>query len=140
MSSSEEDVIVAWQFLRRRQRKKRKMRRYWIHPLNAFNIIHSPAIVLKEQLNLYPEKFKEYYRMNQASFRYLLEIVGPNIEKQNTNYRKAISSEERLLITLRERNMKINLEKTKIMVMGNEDNRVNIEINNQKLEQVTTYT
>lgn len=100
-SSSEEDVIVAWQYLRRRLKRKKKQRSFWIHPLFVDNILHSPASVTTEQLTLNPEKFKEFYRMSQESFNLLLEMVGPRIEKQDTHYREAIAPRERLLITLR---------------------------------------
>ncbi|GJQ88369.1 hypothetical protein Trydic_g23061 [Trypoxylus dichotomus] len=101
MSSSEEDVVVAWQFLRNR-RKRRRLRRYWIHPLFVHNLSHSPVTGAQKQLSLNPEKFKEYYRMTQENFRVLVELVGPRIEKLDTHYREPISSEERLLITLSE--------------------------------------
>lgn len=50
---------------------------------------------------MYPEKFKDFYRMSQGSFKILSELVRPNLEKRDTNFRLAISVEERLLITLR---------------------------------------
>jgi len=49
---------------------------------------------------MYPEKFKDFYRMSQGSFKILSELVRPNLEKRDTNFQLAISVEERLLITL----------------------------------------
>lgn len=45
--------------------------------------------------------FKEYSRMKTAEFNILLDKVRPMIEKRDTNMRKAITAEARLLITLR---------------------------------------
>jgi hypothetical protein len=39
--------------------------------------------------------------MSIENFSLLVDLVGPQIEKQDTNFRKAVSTEERLLITLR---------------------------------------
>lgn len=64
---------MAWQFLRR---KRKRLRRYWIHPLFLQNVSYSPATVAQEQLSLNPEKFKEYYRMSQESFAVLVELIG----------------------------------------------------------------
>lgn len=37
------------------------------------------------------------------------------------------------------RNMKINAKKTKVMMVGKENRNMNIELNNEKIEQVNTY-
>jgi len=53
--------------------------------------------------HLYPdlpeveEKFHGFLRMNIEHF-YRLSLVGEDIRKQNTNYRRAISPEEQLAI------------------------------------------
>ena len=39
-------------------------------------------------------------RMSPESFKYLLNVVGPAISKQDTKFRKAISASERLSLTL----------------------------------------
>lgn len=45
--------------------------------------------------------FKNFVRISSADFEYLIQLVGPKIFKQNTNYRDAISVTDRLAITLR---------------------------------------
>jgi hypothetical protein len=72
MSSSEEDVILTYRYLRQRKLKKRK---YWIHPYNLNNIIHSSAVVSRE-LSQHEKKFKEFYRMTLESYRVLLRLVS----------------------------------------------------------------
>jgi hypothetical protein len=44
------------------------------------------------------EKFHGFLRMNIQQFYRLSQMVGEEMRKQNTNYRRAISSEERLAI------------------------------------------
>lgn len=78
--------------------KKRK-RWFWIHPHFIRNVCYSIFIVSKE-LDQDPEKFHGYYRMNPETFTILVNIVEASIRKRDTNFRHAVSVEERLLITL----------------------------------------
>lgn len=48
-----------------------------------------------------PEDYRNFLRMDQESFDYLLELVQPKIEKKDTNMREAIPASQRLFITLR---------------------------------------
>jgi len=73
----------------------------WVHPIN----IKRPELGIFS--HLYPdlledeEKFRGFFRMNIGQFCRLSQLVGEEIRKQNTNYRRAISPEERLAIFLR---------------------------------------
>lgn len=99
MSSSDEDeVILLWQYLRRRRNRKR--RRYWIHP--SFQVLKSHgASIYAEELRAHPTQFQNCYRMSPDTFSTLVETLAPHITKQDTNYRDAITPQEKLLITLR---------------------------------------
>ena len=44
--------------------------------------------------------FDRYIRMSPESFKYLLNVVGPIISKEDTRFQKAIPSAERLCLTL----------------------------------------
>lgn len=48
-----------------------------------------------------PEMYRRILRMYSEDFDHLLRAVTPLIEKENTNYRDAITAEKRLAITLR---------------------------------------
>lgn len=93
-SSSDEDDFLMWQLIRK------KRRRYWVHPYND-RCASGGNFKLSEELEHDEEKFYSYYRMSQTTYKLLLDLVGPSIRKQNTNYRESISAKERLLITLR---------------------------------------
>jgi len=73
----------------------------WVHPIN----IKRPEFGIFS--HLYPdlledeEKFHRLFRMNIEQFYRLSQLVREEIRKQNTNYRRAISPEERLAIFLR---------------------------------------
>jgi len=73
----------------------------WLHPIN----IKRPDFAIFS--HLYPdmledeEKFHGFFIMNIELFYRLSQLVGEEIQKQNTNYRRAITPEERLVIFLR---------------------------------------
>jgi len=46
-------------------------------------------------------KFENFCRMSSSDFEYILNKIGPDITKLDTNMRKAIPAQERLAITLR---------------------------------------
>ena len=70
MSSSEEDVLVAYWF-RRRMRRKRK---YCVHPYNLTNVHHSSTVVSRE-LSQHKSKFREFYPMNSENFHFIKSLV-----------------------------------------------------------------
>jgi hypothetical protein len=59
------------------------------------------AYIVSKGLNQDPELFKSFYRMWIESFSLLVDLVGPQIRRQDTNFRTAVSAEERPLITPR---------------------------------------
>ena len=76
-------------------------REYAVHPLWKDREIYGEYHHLAKDLKNYPRKFKGYYRMTNETFEYLLQLVGPAIRKETTNFKKPISPAERLTITLR---------------------------------------
>lgn len=101
MPFDEEDVVLLWWANRRRRNRViKKKRRFWVHPSNQRNLQHS-ATVIGEELGQHPDKFQQFYRMNQENFCRLLALIRPLIEKKETHWRQPVPPEERLLITLR---------------------------------------
>lgn len=98
MSSDEEDLLLL-NYLHHRKKKK-KHRKFWVHPYIHKNINRRLFIAVKE-LSEDDSKFQTFYRMSKNTFNDLVLIVGPAIQKQNTNMRECISAKERIMITLR---------------------------------------
>lgn len=48
-----------------------------------------------------PGLYKNFLRMDHASFQELLELIKPDIEKEDTYWREAIHAGQRLAVTLR---------------------------------------
>lgn len=99
MSSSEDEDVLSILNVNNINKQLPK-REYWVHPYWKEMQGHSGFNVFKE-LNMYPKKFQSFYRMRKESFELLISKIGPRIIKKDTNYRCAISPEERVLITLR---------------------------------------
>lgn len=91
----EETVILLWSFLQLLDSGVK--RNIWVHPINQKrNIIGFIGELRADQ-----SKFYNYCRMKVSTFDYILQLISPKIQKQNTKFRKSITPEERLLVTLR---------------------------------------
>ncbi|XP_069615712.1 uncharacterized protein [Ranitomeya imitator] len=92
----------AWEQHRNRERWRRtRRRRFWQHPIIELRESRGAYYTLYGELNADPDKFLEYTRMLQDSFRDLLDRVQGAIRRQDTQLRRAIPPEERLLVKLR---------------------------------------
>ncbi|KAM7303909.1 uncharacterized protein ISCGN_013824 [Ixodes scapularis] len=100
----EEDVLLTTllvctvKYKRRQQRR----RRWWVRPFLLDREEHGQACRLAAELRAHDEEyFRDYIRMPPSTFDTLLELVRDKITKTNTNCRKAIAPEQRLIVTLR---------------------------------------
>jgi len=76
-------------------------RRFWVHNTSSrrenFGEFHNlPDDLLKDE-----ERFWTNFRMSSDSFKCILELIHTSIKKQNTIFRRSISPEQRLMVTLR---------------------------------------
>ena len=83
------------------KRRLAKKRRFWTHNINRSRERFGEFFHLYKSLQEDSERFYRYFRMNESTFSYILKKVERRIQKQNTNFRKAISPIEKLVITLR---------------------------------------
>ena len=81
--------------------KQRNQRELWVHPLNADRALSGEHLKVDRMYSEFPVKFFEYTRLSPQQFDSLLELVGPEITKQDTTYRLAIPARVRLYVTLR---------------------------------------
>jgi len=73
----------------------------WVQTINVKRSEFGIFIHLYRDLLEDEEKFHGFFRMNIEQFYHLSQLVAEEIRKQNTNYRRTISPEERLAIFLR---------------------------------------
>ncbi|XP_073519513.1 uncharacterized protein [Phyllobates terribilis] len=84
-----------------RLRRRRRPKKIWVHPILQERTDKGHFNVLYQDLRSFPEKFKQFCRLNIIAFDRLLSLMSPDLDFQDTVMRRAISAEERLLITLR---------------------------------------
>ena len=77
------------------------VREMWIHPLNVDRVSKGEFYRLYLDQRHFPDKFFQNYRMSTFQFNELLVKIAPRIMKKDTNFRKAITPEEKLCVTLR---------------------------------------
>ncbi|XP_068118950.1 uncharacterized protein [Hyperolius riggenbachi] len=82
-------------------RRRPRTRRYWVHPILQQRRRKGQFWTLYRDLRQHPDKFFGYTRMSVGSFDCLLSKLKDALQRQDTNYRRAITPTERLLITLR---------------------------------------
>ncbi len=95
-SSSDEEIIVLLN-----EERHRKRRRYWIHPIVTRREEHGEFYRLVQELKMYHERFRGYFRMSVSEFENLLQQLAPSLTKEHTHYRKPIDPEQRLAVCLR---------------------------------------
>ncbi|CAI6362313.1 unnamed protein product [Macrosiphum euphorbiae] len=81
--------------------KQRKKRSQWVKNWKLDKSKFGNIPLLSEIRENNPDDFRNYLRMDSASFDVLLNLVGPKICKMDTVMRSSISSSERLIATLR---------------------------------------
>lgn len=96
-SSSDEEFLLLCAVLR----NSRKRKRIWVHDINKKRDEVGEYHRLCRELESHEDRFFLYFRMSQNCFEELHELLRPKIEKKLTNWRKPISTRERLAICLR---------------------------------------
>ncbi|XP_040195561.1 protein ALP1-like [Rana temporaria] len=96
-------LILLFMKMKRRRaiESRRRLRRYWVHPLTSQRLSIGYFALMFGELRTHGDKFYNYTRMSVESFDELLGLVRGRIIRQRTNMRRCISEEERLLLTLR---------------------------------------
>ncbi|XP_075178236.1 uncharacterized protein LOC142250060 [Anomaloglossus baeobatrachus] len=75
--------------------------RFCLHPLISKRHVKGHFSRLYADLRQHSEKFYKYTRMSISTYDILLAELRPNITFQKTRFRKCVSAEERLLVTIR---------------------------------------
>ena len=76
-------------------------RKVWIHPLNVERSSKGEFYRLYLDQWHFLEKFFENYHMSTHQFDEILYKIDPLVWKKDTNFRRAITPEEKLALTLR---------------------------------------
>lgn len=94
MSDSDEEEFLLLLALSRKKRT-------WVHDFIKRRKLYGEYNRLCRELESDEDRFFAYFRMTRNSFHFLHGLLCKEIEKQDTNYRQAITSRERLALCLR---------------------------------------
>ena len=76
-------------------------RELWVHPLNELHEEKGEFYTLYPDLRHFPTIFFQMYRMSVNKFDTLLAELSPELLEKDINFRKTISPEQQLVLTLR---------------------------------------
>ncbi|KAJ8910224.1 hypothetical protein NQ315_015916 [Exocentrus adspersus] len=83
-------------------KRKRKKKRWWTTALYRNRLTtRGPSFLSSMVEEENDGHFKNFTRMSSADFNFLLEAIRDDISRNDTKFRKAVTAEERLAITLR---------------------------------------
>lgn len=109
MESEDEIALAAAAYIvlctkKRRKRKHKCWVKPSLHERDDFGVAQLLSVLKKDDLcsgRITNGSVQNFSRMSSSDIEWLLGQVAPRIQKEDTNYRKAISPMERLLVTLR---------------------------------------
>jgi hypothetical protein len=95
-------AAVSYIYIHYALKKKRKERRWWQRQLYTSREVYSGSSLLAD-LNFQSVSglYKNFTRMSPSEIEFLINLIGEKISKKDTPFRKAISVQERLTLTLR---------------------------------------
>ena len=76
-------------------------RELWVHPLNELHEDKGKFYTLYPDLRHFPARFFRMYKMSMNKCDKLLAELSPELLKKDTDFRKTISPEQQLILTLR---------------------------------------
>lgn len=97
----EEELETAAVFAVLDEENKKSTRSCWVHDINQKRSKLGEFHRLVQELRNDPRRFHMYFRMMKEEFDYVHDLIKKDIQKQSTQFRKPISTEERLAVCLR---------------------------------------
>lgn len=100
-SGWEEELEAVAAFVVLDEEENKTKTREWVHAINKKRETLGEFHRLVPELKKDTKRFHMYFRMTMEEFDFLHELIKPDIYKQNTQFRRAVSTEERLAVCLR---------------------------------------
>jgi len=95
-------AFIAAHILKKRiASRKKRQRRWWMKEIFRQRFQYGNRLMRDMQVELVDDLIMNFTRMTIDDFEYLVSLIGPKIERTNTNMREPITVKERLAITLR---------------------------------------
>ena len=98
-SDYEEDLLNVCAIIEADIRTAR--RKLWVHDINVQRKEKGEFHQLVKELEEHPNRYEMYFRMTKKEFYFSLDLIKGDIKTRNTQFREAISTEEKLAVCLR---------------------------------------
>jgi len=76
-------------------------RKVWVHDINMKLKEKGEFHHLVKELEEHPNRYETYFRMSKVEFNFVYDLIKGDIKTRNTQFREAISTEEKLAVCLR---------------------------------------
>lgn len=81
---------------------RRRERRWGVHPLNRSREKKGEYVLLARELEKFPERYQQYFRMSQDRFNFILGRIKASITSEPTKFqKKPVTPKEKLVVTLK---------------------------------------
>ena len=102
MNTEDEEIcaVLVWQWMQIIDLEESD-KRMWVHPINRKRDEQNSLKKFVAELKEDETKFRNFTRLSLGTFNHILSMIEHEIRKCDTNLRKSITPEERLLVTLR---------------------------------------
>lgn len=88
--------------LEKRKKNKRRHRKMWVRKYYERGKANVNYIEIISTMNIEgPEFYRQFTRITEAGFKFILDKIRHRIQKKDTYFRSAITAEERLSVTLK---------------------------------------
>lgn len=99
MAADDEEVaVLLWQFIFAGEDEETRL---WVHRINEKRDRENTLQCFIEELRCDVKKFRNFTRLSTTTFDYILDVISERLRRNDTNYRKSITPEQRLFVTLR---------------------------------------
>lgn len=95
MFDSEDEVLLLYAMA------KSKKKKLWVHEINKRRDQYGEYHRLCRELETHEDRFFKYFRMSRDCFEEIHDLISQGIIKCTTNWRRPISTRERLVVCLR---------------------------------------
>lgn len=93
---------IVMHYLVQQKKKRKPIRRWWQTQLYTSRTTYGGQhLLLDLKFQAISGLYKNFTRMSPTDFEFLINLVGPKVMRKDTKWRKAISVQERLAITIR---------------------------------------